>query len=189
MFPALLLYRSLVPVRVKTEATFTAEDPWNQNRRTLFTVEAYVKTFKGATPRPGFKSPLAMYLYGIRSEVDGVERMLPASLSELWRSNRVPVEALPKLLKEIEPTLKKADYRPAVGKKRLAVAAGLLWIALGFLTLFPLLIALTTDDFPLLSAIPFTLVIGAFSWLYLYLMIYRAKWRRMHQQKWILARQ
>ena len=92
MFPALLIARSLVPVRVKTETSFAADDPWNGNRRTSYTVEAYLKLFKGSKP-PKTKPFGAIYMYGIRSDIDGVERMLPDSLSELWRTQRLPGSA------------------------------------------------------------------------------------------------
>lgn len=110
MFPVLIAM-SLKPARVKTEGSFTAEDPWNQNRRTSFTIEAYIMAPRGSTPKAGTKTLLGQYFYGIRSEVDGVERMLPESLAYLWRNNRVPPEALPRLFKEMEPMLRKTDFR------------------------------------------------------------------------------
>jgi len=187
MFPALLYYRSLAPVRVKTEASFTAEDPWNRNRRTAFNIEAYMRTLKNLKDLPPRPRNSFGYLYGICSEVDGVERMLPASLSELWRSNRVPAEAIPRLPKQIDPTLKKSDYRPVAGKKTLSVLAGFLWVVLGLLTLMPLW--LFSDGAISLSAAGFSsLVIAGISWLYMYLFVYRLKWRRTRQMEWILAR-
>ena len=116
MFPGLLplLYRRLTykNARVKTEASFTAEDPWNQGRRTAFTVESYILAPKGTKPKAGPKPPPPGSLrYGIRSDADGVERMLPESLEYLWSNKRVPSEALPRLLKEMTPLLNKADFR------------------------------------------------------------------------------
>ena len=40
-------------VRFKTECTFTAEDPWNQNRRTTFTLDVY----RFAAERPPAEIP------------------------------------------------------------------------------------------------------------------------------------
>jgi hypothetical protein len=59
--------------------------------------------------------------------------MMPESLSELWCSKRVPAEALPSLLKEMEPTLKPSDYAQAIPKKNLVP---FLWIAWIFAALF-----------------------------------------------------
>jgi len=78
--------REVPRTRVKTERSFTAEDPWNQNRPTVFTIEAYLMAAKGTMPRrrPS-KRTLFPYFLGIRSEMDGVEHMLPESLAYLWR--------------------------------------------------------------------------------------------------------
>ena len=51
-------------------------------------------------------------MFGIRSEIDGEERLLPESLSELWLTKRIPAESLPRLLCLMQPSLKKNDYRP-----------------------------------------------------------------------------
>ncbi len=80
--------------RIKTQASFTAEDPWNQNRQAPFTIEDYVYVAKGITVRPDVK-PSGDYVRSIRSDADGVERILPDSLSELWRAQRVPAKRFP----------------------------------------------------------------------------------------------
>jgi hypothetical protein len=189
MFPALLIARSLVPVRVKTETSFTADDPWNGNHRTSYTVEAYLKLFKGSKP-PKTKPLGAIYLYGIRSNIDGVERMLPDSLSELWRTQRVRTEALPRMLNQMEPALKKGDYRPVLGNKALSVIIRIVIILFGLLALLPFVISITAPaEFPLLWAVWAALAIAGFAWLYTYLLFFRAKGRRARQMEWILAHQ
>ena len=137
MFP-LLLYSILLklqPARLKTESSFTADDPWNQNRRTQFTIERYILAAKGWTPNPNTKTLIGTYFYGVRSEIDGVEHMLPESLGHLWRSNRVPAESLPRLLKEMEPRLRKTDFRLQFLTKMHSFVAGLAMVLLALLAL------------------------------------------------------
>ena len=179
----------LVPVRVKTETSFIADDPWNGNRRTSYTVEAYLSVFKGSKP-PKPKPLGALYMYGIRSDIDGVERMLPDSLSELWRTQRVPPEALPRMLKQMQPTLKKGDYRPMLGNKAQPVIMWVVIVLWAFLALVPFVISITDPaEFPLSLAVLLALAIGGFGWLYVYLLFFRAKGRRTRQMEWILAHQ
>jgi hypothetical protein len=183
----MVFFVKVFPFRVKTEASFTTEDPWNQNRRTRFTVDAYVMMRKGATPTPGAK-PLAGYRYGLRTGEQDVQYMLPDSLSALWRANRVPTEALPRLLKQIKPTLIKADYAPML--EHPAVYSVLCWITgclLGLFTLAPIAIWLLTGDFSQSSAVIFALATAAFSVLFLYFLFYRGKRRRNQQMQWILT--
>jgi len=188
MFPALMYLRSLAPVRVKTETSFTAEDPWNGNRRTPFTVEAYLKTYKGIAPRGGKKPAGAVFFYGVRSELDGVERMLPSAMSELWSEKRVATEALPRLLKAMEPSLKKSDYGPPIRARMLTVLSWFLWLVMGFLVFMPLLL-LSQEMISVPAAFLSTIVMAGIAWLYMYLVFYRRLWRRKRQMQWILAQQ
>jgi hypothetical protein len=183
----MFFFVQVFPFRVKTEASFTAEDPWNQNRRTPFTVDAYLMLRKGATPPPGAK-PLAGYRYGLRAAGEDAEYMLPDSLSALWRANRVPTEALPRLLMQMNPALIKADYRPML--EHPAVYSVLCWITgclLGLFTLAPIAIWLLTGDFSQSFAAFFALANAVFSVLFLYFLFYRGKRRRTRQMKWILT--
>jgi hypothetical protein len=138
----------LSPARVRTEASFTAEDPWNQNRRTAFTVEAYLLVIRGTPPPVGAK-PLSGYLYGIRSELDGGEHMLPEALSELWRTNRIAAETLPRLLKLMQPKLKAWDYRPILHNKVLNIVQYVVSILFLLISLFPFGIAVFTGEIPI----------------------------------------
>ncbi len=183
----MFFYIKVFPFRVKTEASFTAEDPWHQNRRTPFTVDAYVMSRKGVTPPPGAK-PLAGYRYGLRTGAHDVEHMLPDSLSALWRTNRVPIEALPRLLKQMKPTLIRADYRPMLEHPR--VYSVLCWITacfLGLFTLAPIAAWLLTGEFSPSFAALFALTNTAVSVVFLYFVFFRGKRRRARQTQWILT--
>jgi|HubBroStandDraft_6_1064221.scaffolds.fasta_scaffold47746_3 hypothetical protein len=173
---------------VKTEAAFTAPDPWNQNRPAPFTVEDYTVAISGSTIRPDYK-PRVDYVRGIRSNLDGVERLLPESLSALWRDKRVPSEALPRLLHEMEPTLENGDHLVLNEIKEDAVMRVVAWIGFGFVSVVPVAAYLySPDGFPLSLAAPVALGLAGFGWLTLYRKFYRKKWRRARQTKWILAR-
>lgn len=100
------------PMRVRTAVRFSAGDPWNADRATEWSVEGYLwvpKHWQGL-PKSRLNDPPMSY--GLRSEIDGVERMLPDSLGHLVRTSAVAPEALPRLLAEITPEIKKADYKP-----------------------------------------------------------------------------
>lgn len=176
----------LSPARVRTEASFTAEDPWNQNRRTAFTVEAYLLVIPGTAPPVGAK-PLSGYLYGIRSELDGGEHMLPEALSELWRTNRLAAEALPRLLKQMQPKLKAWDYRPILHNKLLTITQYITSILFVLISLLPLAVSVFTGEIPIAVALWVTPLFGGFSALCLYVVFYRKKARRMRHMKWALA--
>ena len=181
------MYIPLSPARVKTEASFTAEDPWNQNRRTAFTIEAYILVVRGTRPAPGAKPLAGNYLYGIRSELDGQEHMLPESLSELWRTNQVPPEALPRLLKAIAPKLKRWDYRPILHNKLMKVTEIIVTTLMGLLALSPIAIGILTGEMSALATLTVTSIFVAFVALSLYLIFYRKRARRTKQMKWALA--
>lgn len=193
MFPALWIM-TFKPARVKTEGSFTAEDPWNQNRRSSFTIEAYIMAAKG--PRPTARTKVfGSYLLGIRSEADGVERMLPESLVHLWRTNRVPsealprlLEALPRLLKEMGPMLGKSDFRSQVLGKgsttRLYLATGL--CALAFLWSAGMVVFAVNSEF-VVDGIIFVAVLGLLFAGLLYARFFRPRARRRRQMDRALA--
>jgi hypothetical protein len=189
MFPVLLYQAMLKPARLKTETTFTAEDPWNQNQRAQFFVDAYVMALKGTKPRPRpeAKPPLVgSFFYGIRSEIDGQERMLPESLTYLWRNNRVPLEALPRLLKEMQPSLRKTDFRMQVLTKMHTVLEYLCAGALG-LGALGMVLGVVLGEEPLGLALGFGVMLGLM-FGFVYLMLMRPRARRRKQMEWALAR-
>lgn len=106
----------LVRTRVRREDGFTASDPWNGNRRADFTIEVY-KMLPPDSPRgTGAKDSWVwgLPMFGIKSEIDGRQRMLPESLVELWQTHRIPAEALPRLLWQLQSSLKPDDYMPTL---------------------------------------------------------------------------
>ena len=172
-------------VRVKTESSFTADDPWNQNRRTSFNIELYVLTPGGAPPNA---KRLGGYnrFYAIRSEVDGIERMLPESLAYLWGKKSVLAETLPRLLKGMEPMLKRVDFRRQLLTRK---AAFLMYALTGLYALILLIAGSYFLSGPnvdmvdgLLVAVP-ALFFGSF----LYLVLFRQRGRRRRQVDWALA--
>ena len=107
----------LVPRRMKTVGRFTAPDPWNGNAPAEFTIEAY-RLFNPAIRALRDTRGLGLaYLYGISSEIDGADRVLPEALAELWRRGEVAPEKLPSMLAQVAPTLKPEDYRVWIGTK------------------------------------------------------------------------
>lgn len=130
----------LVPRRLRTEARFQAPDPVYGNRDTEFSIESYIYVLEHADERSSLWRAGNTPVFGLRSEIDGAERFLPDSLSHLWRSGRVPPEALPGLLQEIAPRLRKSDYLPMLYRRsrRLAIFGGfLLLLLIGFLLTWP----------------------------------------------------
>src|ERR1700678_3357078 len=121
-FPAYLVLRSSrpKPVLVRTGESFAAPDPWNDGKRAEFTVEYY------KIVPPGWGRAYAVRMaklhgedvFKIRSSIGGASRRLPDSLSDLWRSQQVAIEALPRLLYELEPTLRKYDFLRVLHHKR-----------------------------------------------------------------------
>lgn len=107
----------LVPRRMKTVGRFTAPDPWNGNAPAEFTIEAYRLFNSGTRVLRDTRGLGLAYLYGISSEIDGADRILPEALAELWRRGEVAPEKLPSMLAQVAPALKPEDYRVWIGTK------------------------------------------------------------------------
>ena len=165
-------------VRYKTECSFTTEDPWNENRRATFTLEAYRLPPKGSQPKQVIKFGSEKYYYGIRSEVDGVDRMLPESLAYVWRNDQVQAEKLPRLLHEMGSMLKAADYRFFLLSKEsgriIHIVSGLWLLVTALLILFP---TFFSSFFLFVVLYPFLI----------YPLFYRPRARRRRQVAWVLA--
>jgi len=175
------------PCRVKTETSFTADDPWNQNRRATFALDNYVLAPRGAHPLPDAR-PAVYYLRGIRSSLDNVERMLPESMSELWCAKRIPPESLPSLLKEMQPTPKGSDYEQLLRNKNLLAFVWIAWIFTALFCTMPFLNLNALVFEPTANSLPIALVVASVCLLILYAAFYRGRWRRASQTKWVLAR-
>ncbi len=137
MFPR----AKLVPRRVRTEARFRGLDPWNGDVPTELSIETYYYVPEHVrevpSPCPWGDTPI----HAIRSRVDGVERLLPDALGHLWKTGKVSAEALPGLLREMEPDLAQTDFQPVLGAppgRRMTVLVTLLLIAVvGVLLTWP----------------------------------------------------
>src|ERR1700744_1154712 len=136
------------PMLARREGTFSAGDPWNGGRQAQFTIEVHRMAQKAAAQaiarnrkllQGGNKVLLGADLFSIRSSIDGRSHRLPESLAELLREKRVAANALPRLLHELEPSLRKSDYWPLLHSRMLEWFGGcfglgsfafLAWIAL-----------------------------------------------------------
>jgi hypothetical protein len=102
---------ALEPRRLETVTTFQAADPWNGGAAADFELDRYKMMPAGArVVRAG--SVWGNDVYGIRSRLDGVDRILPEALSELYQTRRVEPEQLPRLYAALQPTLRTNDFQP-----------------------------------------------------------------------------
>jgi hypothetical protein len=183
----MFLRAKLVPRRVRTEARFQAPDPWNGGAPAEFSIETYYYVPEhvrevscpwrwGSTP-----------LHGLRSGIDGVERFLPDALSHLWKVGKVAAEALPGLLREIEPDLAQTDFQPMLGApmdQRVAVALTLLLVAMvGLLLSWP---RGGAKEIPWLAGLCGAVVAGGIlGVLYMLPSYFARRGRRRRQMDWV----
>ena len=176
---------------LKTEASFIADDPWNQNRRTSFTIDFYVYVNPGARVRPNSRMAPGFYGRGIRSELSSLERDLPDCLYYMWRGSSIPAEVLPRLLHELQPTLKTDDYGIMLSNRQFTVLTWILGILFGLATVSlwgAVLAARIEGGFPLWLGTPMAALLSYPLCRVFYSKIYQAWRRRMEQTKWILSR-
>jgi hypothetical protein len=137
----MFVHVKLTPRRFRTEARFRGEDPWNGGAAAEFSIETYYyvppHVREVSCPRRWANDPL----YALRSELDGVERFLPDALSHLWTTGRVGAEALPRLLREMEPEIAETDYQPMLGaptgQRMTAILGAVLLAAVGLFATWP----------------------------------------------------
>ena len=110
--PSLVLKNLPKAVLVGTGETFVAADPWNGGKSSQFTIEYYkiVRPDWGRAYGARLAKRHGADLYNIRSSAGGPSHRLPESLTELWRSKHVATEAIPELLHDLQPSLRKYDY-------------------------------------------------------------------------------
>jgi len=99
---------TLEPRRLRTVDSFEAADPWNGGAPAAFDLDLHRMVPKGA----GEGVEWGKEVHALRSKLDGVDRFLPESLTELWKTGRAPAGALPRLLAEIQPSLRSGDFVP-----------------------------------------------------------------------------
>lgn len=97
------------PKKVIQLASFTAPDPWNENKSSTFRLD---QCFDGGVvpAYAALEETSIPHRFAIRSQAEKQHRVLPDSLAAIWKSNKLPAEALPARLKDLEPTLKRSDY-------------------------------------------------------------------------------
>jgi hypothetical protein len=139
--------------RVRSGGGFIAADPWNGNRQTDFTIEVYKMLAPESPLGTGIKDSwfFGPPMFAIKSEIDGQVRMLPESLVELWRTQRVPAESLPRLLRQMQPSLKTSDYLPTLRGKSIQ------WLAAGVGLFCLVIVAFTAHNFEPIEVLLLTL--------------------------------
>ena len=167
---------SIPRIHVKTLERFEAIDPWDDDHRiSTFTVDDYVLAGSASCSMPT-----------IRSALDGVTRLLPDSLCDLYLGSETPGAVLPALLKEIEDSLIRSDFLAVVRNwaflpmYRLCAMLCLIVLLGTGLTLYGLKVR------PVFAALLMPMVIGACSgWLYL--SFQRKLIRRKQQRAYLLV--
>jgi hypothetical protein len=145
----------MVPVPVQTLGEFIAPNPWTGNPRETWTLKVYAlvsETFATsarwrfldkerkqtedlATRRARIQNNKLKMGQTIGFEsADGRVHMLPRMLLQLWQAREVSDAALPALLKDFEPALKKSDFRMYRPRLIFKVEA-ILFLVFGFLAL------------------------------------------------------
>jgi hypothetical protein len=172
---------------LKTEATFTAEDPWNNNLRSTFTLDNYVWLSAGS-PVPPNGRPRGYYRRGLCPASTGLAYDIPASLYYAWIRRQVPAERLPQLLHELKPQLKSDDYGVMLSDRVLTAVVWTfgIFFALAIVVLFSP--STWPADLPPWIWIPMATVITIPIAKVFYSRIFRTLRRRKEQTKWILAR-
>ena len=95
------------PVRLRTLARFSAPDPWSGNQLADYTIDEYVMMPLGS--KRAADSKWSLHTIGIGWEGTTRRLLLPESLVELWKRNRIAPEKLPWLMHAIEPRLLETD--------------------------------------------------------------------------------
>jgi hypothetical protein len=162
------------------EATFVADDPWHENRRDTFSLDYYVSASPGA---------VGQRRHGIQAKLSGVQHDLPDSLYYAWRAGSIKAESLPRLLHEMEPTLKSGkdgDFGIQWSNKTFTVAVWIagIWLALAIVACIGFAVML--GGLPV--GIPSAVLLVLLGPRVFYGAIYKVWRRRMDQTKWILAR-
>jgi len=174
--------------KVKTDARFAAADPWNKNRACAFTLDSYLVTLRGVKSVPeGTRAGSGGFHRALRSEADGITRFLPESLIELWLTKQVPMEALPALLKHIEPSLGKSDYKPILRSLSMKIFSIVEIIFSAALVIISMIAALMIHAPWWLAAVIVAGTAGV-CWLFLYLVFFRMLFRRKQQMQGLLKR-
>jgi len=174
--------------RVKTEVSFAAEDPWHANRPCTFTLDSYLITLRGVKSVPSRASRKARVFHrALRSDTDGAPRFLPESLIELWLTRQVAIEALPALLKQMEPSLIKSDYKPILRSVSMKIFGIFEAVCCALLVVISV-IAVVASHAPFWLAAMVVLAVACVCWVFWYQVYFGMILRRKQQTKWLLER-
>jgi hypothetical protein len=177
-------------VLVGTGENFVAADPWNARESAEFTLEYYKisRTDWGRAYAAHMTELHGVDSYSIRSSIGGASHRLPDSLTELWRSKRVAMEAIPELLHELQPSLCQYDYYGILHHRRFEWAGVFYSLFLFGMAIF-FLIAIPNEAIGAIFA-PLSFGLLALGILFLSLLLPRLSRSRCRKQmEWILARE
>lgn len=133
------MMRRLKPTPTAKEAQFSTADPWNRGEAAQFTLLR-------CTLSDGWGWQGA-HTFALRSALDGRLRHLPPWLATLQRQGRLPLEALPDLLFDVENSLCRKDYRLFV-PQRSRRSTWIAVIVLGLLAMLAFLVGLVNRPDP-----------------------------------------
>jgi hypothetical protein len=171
-------------IRLRTLGHFAAIDPWLGNRPTEFSVEEYVMMPAGSVQ--AIDSVLYAHRIGIRSEIDGSERLIPESLYELWKRGQVPGARVPILAQAIAPRVLKEDLNLILDK---SAAKSLLTVVIAVFVLISAILGFsmrgTSLTFPI--ALGIGAAVAAIVGLVYFVAIQSGRGRRKEQMKWLLS--
>ena len=172
------------PVRLRTLARFSAPDPWSEDLFTDYSLDEYVMLPLGS--KRNLDSKWSLHTFGIRWERDSRYRLLPESLVELWKCQRISPEKLPWLLHALEPRLLETDCITSQSWQR-SVGIPLLMLLLVCPLVF-LLIRVDGQAMPAGAAVGSGLAIAMLTGAILWMMKSSKRSRVKQQMTWAINR-
>ena len=173
-------------MRLRTVGRFTAARSLaRQPLLTEFSLEEYVMMPAGS--QQAVDSGMFGHRIGLRSEVDGSERMIPESLYELWKRGQVPADRIPVLAQAIAPRVLAEDFNLILSQ---STQRSMLIALLTTFVIVTAVAAFASVDgermsFPLalLVGAAFSVFVGAIFWI----VLQTGRGRRRQQMEWLLS--
>lgn len=174
------MFTEQMPLR--TVGTFSAEDPSMNRLPTEWSIEEFVMMPVGSAR--AIDSRRFGHVIGIRPNNDRRERLLPASLVELWRQGRVQPEKLPWLLHAMDPKINATDFPLQENPlKSIAIVLPAVFVITAAVTAFvPMDGARLPLGFAVAAGLGMTLITSAILWIVSRSQLYR----RNQQMDWAL---
>lgn len=174
------MFTEQMPLR--TVGTFSAEDPSMNRLPTEWSIEEFVMMPVGSAR--AIDSRRFGHVIGIRPNNDRRERLLPASLVELWRQGRVQPEKLPWLLHAMDPKINATDFPLQENPlKSIAIVLPAVFVITAAVTAFvPMDGARLPLGFAVAAGFGMTLITSAILWIVSRSQLYR----RNQQMDWAL---